>query len=207
MPHQVKHGEYFKRGFKRHGINAIVTSDRDIDADIHVVSGNWYALDRWRDHDRVIWLDRCYYKGDPDHTSIGWLNKNGGRDFTIGSGRIAPTPKARRDRGGSIFLADYDGPIEQADTIRLHPARENHKEGLHDVLRRHAIAIGYTTTALVTAALEGLEVVCKDERNIMFQPNWLELLPYADWSNSEIESGEACQHLLSSLSQHQSQSR
>jgi hypothetical protein len=48
---------------------------------------------------------------------------------------------------------------------------------------------------LVSAALAGLEVICKDARNIMFERNWLELLPYADWHWSEIENGDALEHL------------
>jgi hypothetical protein len=51
----------------------------------------------------------------------------------------------------------------------------------------------------VTAALEGLEVVCKDDRNIMSEPNWLELLPYADWNHQEIENGDVWEHLALSL--------
>jgi len=160
-----------------------------------VVIGPWYALDRWRDHPRVIWLDRCYYRGNPEHVSVGWLNKNGGRDFKIGTGRLPPTPKDKRNSGGSIFLADYEGPIEAANTIRLHPNRERHKDGLIEALHRHSVAIGYRTTALCTAALEGLEIVCKDERNIMSRPDWLELLPYADWSHEEIENGDLWEHL------------
>ena len=53
----------------------------------------------------------------------------------------------------------------------------------------------------MTAALEGLEVVCKDDRNIMAEPNWLELLPYADWSHHEIENGDVWEHLALSLNQ------
>lgn len=64
-----------------------------------------------------------------------------------------------------------------------------------DALRRHGVAIGYQTTALVRAALEGLDTVCLDSRNILAQPDWYELLPYADWEASEISSGEAWEHL------------
>jgi len=123
------------------------------------------------------------------------MNQDGGRDFKPGVGREPPTPKARRTQGGSLFLADYGGPVEPADEVRLHPSREKPRDRLHDALRRHAIAIGYNTTALVTAGLEGLEVVCKSPQNIMSQPNWLELLPYADWHYTEIQSGEAWEHL------------
>ena len=129
------------------------------------------------------------------------MNSAGGRDFVAGVGRESPEIKDNATGRKSIFLADYDGPIEEADTVRLHPAHANYPKTLLESLREHGKAIGYTTTALVTAALEGLEVTCLSEQNIMSQPNWLELLPYTDWHLSEIESGELWSHLLLSLNQ------
>lgn len=184
-----------KSGFARHGLQSLVTADIGQEADIHVISGPHYAKDRWLNHSRVILLDRCYYRGDPEHVSLGWMRADGGRYFDAGSGRKSPPVKDKSDRAGTIFLADYIGPLEQADTVRLHPARERPADGLLEALRGHGVAIGYKTTALVTAALEGLEVVCKDNANIMYEDNWLELLPYADWHHSEISNGEAWEHL------------
>lgn len=195
LSHQREHGECFYKGFKRHGIKASVTHNRNAEADIHVISGPHYAKQTWLDHPRVILLDRCFYKGDPEHVSLGWMKSDGTRTYAAGIGRESLRREDRGAREGTIFLADYNGPLEQADTIRLHPARENNTESLHDALCRHATAIGYLTTALVTAGLLGLEVICRDERSIMAQPNWLELLPYADWHLKEIASGEAWEHL------------
>lgn len=196
QPHQVRYAEYLQSGFNRHGLNAVITHNINLNADIHVVIGPWYALNRWRGHSWVIWVDRCYYRGNPSHVSVGWLNKNGGRDFH-NSGRRKHVERENRQAGtGSIFLADYEGPIRQADTIRLHPARENNKEPLHDVLRRHARAIGYKTTALVTAYLMGLDVVSHDPEHILNKGP--DLLPYADWHYKEIESGELWEHLQQS---------
>lgn len=127
------------------------------------------------------------------------MRSDGGRRFRIGAGRKAPDPKSRRASSRSIFLADYGGPIEQADAVRLHPSEQSYPESLVQALDGYGIAIGYQTTALVTAALEGLEVVCKDSRNIMWEPNWLELLTYADWHYKEIESGDAWEHLKHDL--------
>lgn len=201
QPHQVEHGIWLEKGLKKHGLNLDITHNITQEADIHIVSGPHYAKQYWINHPRVILLDRSYYNQvkskwvSEDWVSLGWMNKNGGRDFKAGSGRKSPEPKTGKAGRGSIFLADYNGPVEQADTIRLHPQREHNPEPLHDALHRHARAIGYNTTALVTAGLEGLEVVCKSKESIMYQPNWLELLPYADWKYSEIESGELWQHL------------
>lgn len=119
-----------------------------------------------------------------------------GRRFALGSGREPPVAKDRRDNRRTLFLADFDGPVEAADTIRLHPARERSIEGLLDAIRRHGVAIGYGTTALATAGLEGLEVICKDPGSVMYHENWIELLPYADWHYTEIENGDLWAHLI-----------
>ena len=198
LTHQGEHGQWFLEGFKHLGIKARVTHNPEENADIHIVSGPHFAKRFWLNHPRTILLDRAYWHEEKtglwksmDWVSLGWLRKDGGRRFTSGNGRRPPRINLPPDTGGTIFLADFNGPLERADTIRLHPANEKPNEGLAEVLRKHRIAIGYTTSALVAAGLEGLEVVCKDKRNIMSEPNWLELLPYADWHYSEIQSGEA----------------
>lgn len=90
-----------------------------------------------------------------------------------------------------MFLADYDGPqAYEADEIRFHPARGKSADSLEAAFERNDIAIGYQTTALVTAALAGLHPVCLDKRNIMARDDWLEVLPYADWHLDEIENGD-----------------
>ena len=145
--------------------------------------------------DRALWHQEKPEKWHSmDWVSVGWI-KNGKKLYNSGFGRKSPTAKAGNIGRGSVFLADYDGPVEQADTIRLHPLREPNKEQLLNCLHRHARAIGYNTTALITAGLEGLEIECKSPDSIMSQPNWLELLAYTDWRYDEIESGELCTHL------------
>jgi hypothetical protein len=202
LPHQQEHGQWLQRGFKRHGLNAVVTKDKFLIADVHVISGPHFAKDVWKNHPRVLWLDRAYYHqvksgkwASEDWVSLGWMRSDGGRTFKSGGKRQPPPIKAGRTGNRSIFLADYSGRIDKADTIRLHPARKANQEPLLDALHRHDIAIGYKTSALVTAALEGLRVICKDPRNIMWESNWHELLPYADWNYEEIQSGEAIEHL------------
>lgn len=203
LSHQLEHAQWFKAGLKKHGIDLTITHDINLEADIHIVSGPHYAKQRWLGHPTIL-IDRAII---PDHQtrsgkwdsedwlSIGWMNKDGGRDYKIGAGRNPPPRKDRGAERGSIFLADYNGPVEQADTVRLHPARKHYKRSLLDDLRRHAIAIGYTTSALVTAGLEGLEVVCREPTNIMNRPDWYEVLPYADWRYDEIQSGAIWEQL------------
>lgn len=203
QPHQLEHAEWFKKGLKRHGIMLRITPDIKQDSDYHIVSGNHYAKDYWIGHPRTIWLDKRLYRDgekpagmkSDSFVSLGWLRPDGGRKFKLGENRKSPTIKERQSNHGTIFLADYCGPVEKADTVRLHPAQQNNDEPLIAALHRHRTAIGYQTTALITAALEGLNTVCKDQRSIMADPYWHQLLPYADWHYSEIESGEAWEHL------------
>lgn len=201
QPHQVEHGQWLKKGFECHNLSLDITADITKKADIHIVSGPHYALNYWKDHPKVILLDRALWHQEKpekwhsmDWVSAGWV-KNGKRIFKSGCGRKSPKQKTGNNGTGSIFLADYYGPVEQADTIRLHPLRERNKEPLLDCLHRHARAVGYNTTALITAGLEGLEIDCKSQDSIMYQSNWLESLAYTDWRYDEIESGELCTHL------------
>jgi len=145
--------------------------------------------------DRALWHQEKPEKWrSMDWVSAGWI-RNGRKLFRSGSGRKPPQPKTGNTGTGSVFLADYYGAVGQADTIRLHPERETNPEPLLDCLHRHARAIGYNTTALITAGLEGLEIECKSPDSIMSQPNWLELLAYTDWNYSEIKSGALWDHL------------
>lgn len=193
LSHQVQHGKLLLSAFKKHGYRADVVNTPEGEADIHVVSGPHFAKNRWLNHGRTILLDRCYYRGDPDYVSLGWLTEDGDRTFKAGSGRNPPEIKDRPLQGGTIFLADYGGPVERATTVRAHPAIEAPTESLIDALLRHRTAVGYRTTALVTAAIEGLEIICKHPGHILNQPNWLELLPYADWGLHEFD--DAIEHL------------
>lgn len=201
LSHQIEHGELFYRGFKRHGLDSVITADPEMEGDVHVISGPHYAKHFWLNHPHTILLDRCHYRGNPESVSIGWMDQGGGRIWHKGEGR--PPPEIRYNASGdkTIFLAEYHGVTERADTIRRHPADETHDRDLIEVLREHRTAIGYNTSSLVTAALEGLDIVCKSKQNIMSQDNWLELLPYSDWYLSEIESGEVWEHLQSSPNQ------
>jgi hypothetical protein len=202
LSHQLEHAQWFKAGLKKHSIDLTITHDINLEADVHIVSGPHYAKKRWLGH-RTILIDRAiipYHQvrsrwDSEDWLSIGWMNKDGGRHYQLGSGRKHIERKDRRSERGTIFLADYNGPVELADTVRLHPAREASSRPLLDDLRRHAIAIGYTTSALVTAGLEGLEVICREPTNIMNRPDWLEVLPYADWRYDEIQSGAVWEQL------------
>lgn len=201
QPHQVEHGQWFAAGFKRHGIDLTITPNAHHLADVHIVSGPHYARRLWQGHPRVILLDRAYYHEGKtgrwhsmDWVSLGWMNSMGIQVHRAGTGRAPPERQPIKTEGGTIFFADYCGPVEEADTVRLHPANETPTETLEEAISRHRHAIGYTSTALVQAALAGLTFECRVPDYIMSRPDWLEVLPYADWRWDEIASGEAWEH-------------
>lgn len=204
--HQLEHFQWFRDGFKQLGINLRIL-DIYGDADYHIISGPNFAYQEWLGKPNVLMIDRALWHPEKsgkwqsmDWISIGWLQPDGTRIFAKGDGRSGPEVATRKIGNGTIYLKDYnDHREEEADTVRYHPAERNSTETLDQALDKHGIAIGYKTSALVTAALRGLKVICKDKRNIMSDPNWLEILPYTDWHYSEIQSGEALKCLWSSL--------
>lgn len=206
LSHQVGHGDALEKGFKRHGLKTRVTSEVKAEGGIHVVSGPYYAKNYWmsqkqRNPDtKVILLDRCYYKGDPDHISLGWMIETGDRIFTAGEGKTPAIPEEKDFKHGVIYLADYNGQVDiTADYIRYHPRNKTPERSLPLDLLNYGRAIGYNTTALVTAALMGLEVESLNEYHILNQEDWEYLLPWADWSHKEMETGEAWEHLRTCL--------
>lgn len=165
---------------------------------MHVVLGPHYAKRQWRDHPRVILLDRCYYRGDPEHVSLGWMRPDGGRDWWVGEGRSPPVIMNEAGERGTIFLCDHSAASVSGhyDAIRMHPTHSPAPEmALEDQLRHFAKAVGLRTSALVTAALMGLEVESCWPPHILNHDNWLRILPYADWSEDEIAAGDAWAHL------------
>ncbi|WP_372810071.1 hypothetical protein [Litorivivens sp.] len=190
LPHQRHWAGGLKEAFKAHGFECEITEDPQKESDIHVVLGPHFAKQYHLDH-KTILLDRCYYRGDPEHISLGWMNPDGSRTFYKGEGREPPTVKPMKTGDRTLFLADWRGPVEEADTVRYHPAEHKATETLQEAISRHDVAIGYGTTALVEAALEGLRIVCKDPRHILNQHDWLNLLPYADWAYEELTEAVA----------------
>ena len=208
LTHQLEYAEYFRQGFERHGLKSEITHSPTTPADIHVIQGPHFAKSQWLNHSRVILLERAYYHQEIKNTarmmdwvSVGWMNSEGERDFQEGEGREPPDIKEPTGNK-SIFLADYNGVCDEAtDLIRYHPANQTYKTTLETDLNQCNRAIGYKTTALITAALMGLEVKSKYVNHILNHKNWLKLLPYIDWNYREIASGELWDHLQ--LSQNQ----
>jgi len=181
LAHQVRHAEAFKAA----GVE--VTPSPQGDADIHIVSGPYFALPTWRDHPNVILIDRAFY-GDPEYISLGWLNPDGSRTFAtgdaprykpelkpwkrweIGECRCLVLPDYRQDATDMVNLAK-----DRFDhvTIRRHPAESGIKSGeqpavsLASEIETHHVAIGHSSTALFEAVVAGLPVICTDPLNVV----------------------------------------
>jgi len=202
--HQIEHASWFDDCLKPFDIRYMATPNIHAPGDIHIISGPHYALDYWHKHPNVLMIDRAYL---PNHQiasskwkseewlSIGWLNPEGDRDYPQTMLRDELEIAERPISDKTVFLADYDGPVCEADTIRWHPVEKTSDESLHDCLRRHYKAIGFRTTAFISAALEGLEIECLNSSHILNKPNWQELLKFTDWNFNDIQSGEAWAHL------------
>lgn len=211
LPHQCAHAGAFKRA----GIE--VTPHRDGDADVHIVSGPWYALDRWRDSE-CIWLDRAFW-GDPEYVSLGWVRGNG-RVFPTGE-HSRPKPECfdwTTRESTALVLADYKQDTaamvaaahEFFDFVRVrkHPAENGGKDPLRGALMLSDVVIGHSSTALVEAAICGRPVICTDMTNPVMpvasdwgrirrpdRTEWLHELSWAQWTLAEIASGEAIEAL------------
>jgi hypothetical protein len=190
-------------GFARHGINAEIAYRADVEADLHISMGPWFAFERWR-HKNMLYIDRAYW-GDPHHVSVHWM-VNGEKLFTMHNPpREHPETKPYKAGDRKIYLADYGDKWgsflpDEAMTIRYHPSQSTPERTLVEDLANHDIAIGKRTTALVDAAIHGLTVHTKDPYSPVYRisgctdeierAQWLNDLAWHNWSLNEIKSGD-----------------
>jgi len=190
-------------------------------ADVHVVSGPWFAYETWRGHSRTLMVDRAYW-GNPEYVSIGWLNPDGTRRFAKGT---APRPKpeyeAWRTREWScLVLADYDQDVTDIAyeagkrfgfvEVRKHPANEPNCVDLASAIRLRDVIVCGKGTAGFQAIMQGKPVICLDPKSEIMpvacptmtgelyrgdRDEWLHDMSYKQWSLAEIASGTAWQHL------------
>jgi hypothetical protein len=178
LPHQVRHAEAFKAA------GCEITPSPQGEADVHIVSGPYFALPRWRDHPNVIWLDRAFY-GDPEYVQMFWLNPDGSRTYASGTEpRLKPELKPWKTAEESVLvLADFQQNTNHTEhvlqglfravKVRRHPAEAGIKSGetpdvpLADDLDEADVCIGRSSTALFEAVVLGVPVVCTDPRNIV----------------------------------------
>lgn len=231
LANQRETAAWLKQGFSRHGITADITASRTQEADVQVVQGPWYCFDYWReraDTHRVLWLNRCFYGHHRFDLSLGWLQPDGSRDFRNhgamdGHGRL-PTLKAIKDaRRCAVIFADY-GQRDIAERVaelrqtwngslyfRPHPQQQDVsvkaitlKCPLEQVWSLADVAIGHSSTVLVEARINGLQIDCSDPLNVVNEhpedrETWLRELSWAQWSahddNPELQRGDFWSHL------------
>ena len=174
LNHQVRHALAMSDA----GVQ--ITPSPDGEADIHIISGPHFALDRWRNHPRVIMIDRAYW-GDPEYIRMGWLQKDGSLKYARGTSkrdRPACLPWKTREQS-CLILADYgqecNGIVAQAYDrfghvrVRRHPAEgtPSPNVSLESELMLTDVVVGHSSTALVEAIVLGVPVICTDPRNVV----------------------------------------
>ena len=226
LKHQVMYAEAWIEGLSRHGDLGAITEAPDTESEYHMVLGPHYAKKYWLGHPRTILLDRCFWWDDLRYVTLGWMDEEGGRKFQqdCPSDRPKPVPTVHKYGVRALILADYGMDTGELTSMgfdcglipitRKHPADCNApQELLEDVLGYYDIAIGYQTTALISAAIAGLKIVCLDPRNPVYpisnkafpvqvndlrhfdRTQWLNNLSYAQWSYEEVKDGTAWEYL------------
>ena len=180
LSHQVEQADAWRAGLRRHGLDALVTPDRDAPGDVHILLGPNYAASYWRDHARTILLDRAFY-GDPESVSLAWTCPPDGRrrfawaDGPRGAPLDLPAPPARRS--AAMLCGDYVQDVRRYRLIlerlaaeypvvyfRPHPfaepwiacpARSRPFGSIDDALVDVDVVVGFRTSAVVTAGLAG----------------------------------------------------
>lgn len=187
LAHQVEYAKALEAGVP----GAEISYSPHTPADTHIVIGPHFA--KWPN---ALMLDRAYW-GDPDYVSVHWL-KDGEKVRTTGNPyREHPPFLPYKDGNRVIYLCDYGEVVETAATVRLHPAQRKPERTLYEDLAQHEIAVGGRTTALVDAALMGLEVRTDDPHSPVWpirnrtgnREQWLRDLAWHNWSKSEIMNG------------------
>jgi len=214
LPHQCDHANAFNRCSK----DITVTDLRSGEADVHIISGPHFAYQQWKDHPRVLMIDRAWWD-DPNSVSIGWLQKDGTRKFASGTHqRPHPKPKPWKVREVScLVLADYGQNVSESEHIarmrftsvntRLHPAdsRVRHVTTLQTQLRLHDVCMGHAGTSIFEAIMQGLPTICTDKNNVCMpvcsptgsvlfrgcRTKWLASMAYKQFTLAEIGDGSA----------------
>lgn len=224
LEHQRRQADAFASGLTRLDLHWAATTDPAAEADVHICLGPNYALRYWAGHPRTVLLDRAYWGDARRFVTLGWLHADGGRTtavncppdrWQIQGEQLLPL----REQGGkTIVLGDYSSTPgnlsraiadHKADAYRPHPMAPPWPEcpvpiitgPLELALADYSTAVGWRTSALVTAGLQGLHLVSLDDRGPArrwareYREGWCYDLAYANWHESEIADGTAWEWL------------
>jgi len=222
LQNQIDTSTALLAGFRVHGVQAEITADRLKPGDIHVVQGPWYCYSDWLGKANVVYLDRTFYGCPVNNISLGWLKADGSRNFCIreyhrkhGKGELPELKEKKTRQECAVVFGDYGrnpGDLWQYarsnfDRVyfRAHPAsKDQHpyltlKGELDYIWRMADVAVGHSTTALIEAELEGLNVVTTDRHNPVNydgdRESWLNELSWKQWSLDELRDGSFWDHL------------
>ena len=218
IENQVKYGQALSDGFEVHGLRHNLTTSKTAKGDIHCIIGPWYAFNEYSG--KCLYLDRACWD-HPEYTCINWMNSGvkGWGWNTKNLARYHPEIRPWKDGSRLLILCDYgeDGeqkallanPHYEKITIRRHPDNRG-GASLDQDLEGHDIAFGGRSTALVTAAINGLRVMSYDKDspiasiagrvaciNYRERGQWLKDLSWHNWTLNEISTGAAWEHLAS----------
>lgn len=220
LTNQILYKDYLLAGFGKLGMPAYSTDDQNADGAIHVCIGPHYAFRQCLGKS-TIYIDRCLWGDDLKYVTIGWLDDNGGMIYPVECDNKRTKPRLERwvkPGRSALFLFDY-GPYPELYKecgkhyfmgCRPHPATNKRQPPLLDHLRKYSLAIGYRTSALVTAVINGYPTISLDSRCPAYpvsghdildivrpdRRQWLNNMSYAQWSGKEIASGEALRYVL-----------
>lgn len=217
LNHQIDHAAAFI------GSGFDISIDIQTPADVHVISGPHYAYSHWLGRENVLMIDRALW-GDPDSVSIGWLQADGTRKFATGTAdRPKPDYLPWKTREGScLILADYQQDINSSVvrdrfnpvTTRRHPAEIESRHSLSTELAFADVVMGHSGTAIFTALMMGVPVICTDPNNICMpvcsdsveadlyrgdRDPWLHDMSYTQFTLDEIHSGLAWELLSENI--------
>ena len=220
ISHQVDEARAMLKGFKKHGITASAGPQRHPrGADVNIVLGPYYSLEPHKGTTGTLYIDRGYYEW-PKFNSIHWVDlateKIWIRDYQESS-RYHPYLQVAKEGRRAVVLLDHlavsslpvrKDLIDRARrafgtvTIRYHPSEKHETDSLEECLNKHDVAFGHRTTALVEAALAGLEVRTKDiyspayplAKGIQGRVYWAKELSWHMWTLEEMESGEVWEY-------------
>ena len=157
-------------------------------ADVHVVQGPHYAFNEYLGQKNVLWLDRCFFGHYRYDLSIGWLNADGSRDFknkgmSFGKGELPELKPKKTGRDCAIVFGDYGmDPTALVQYARREIGRTYYKPhpaelgqptpylapewSLSQCWEIADVAVGHSSTVLVTAELNGLHVYTTDPNHV-----------------------------------------
>lgn len=219
IENQVNYGQALYEGFRAHGLKTTLTDNVTAPGDIHCLIGPWYAYSHYIKYKNVLYLDRACWD-HPNYTTVNWMHygeKVWNWDLPQ-KPRYHPTIKPWKNGKRLIVLCDYGEKSYKYQNrvrphfgnvaVREHPSSVSYKQiDLLDELEDFEIAIGGRTTALVTAAIEGLSIFCVDRLSPVYpvasavpyiikpdRDRWLKDLSWHNWTLEEIKSGQMWHH-------------